>query len=216
MQILYLIRHGETDHNRDGRVQGHTESDLSELGVEQAKRLQGRLTGVDLEIAYTSPLRRAAETCRLALNGAVPSETNDGLKEINLGEWEGKKASTLREQYPEEVKNWFTRPTLVHIEGAETIEQFRNRVRTTVDAIRAKLEERTTFAIFAHGGVICTYLTSILGMTADDIWRFKIRNGSVTRVIFPQNKPRIDLLGDVHHLEGVLREHPSGEFRIFP
>jgi len=53
-------------------------------------------------------------------------------------------------------------------------------------------------------------------MDLDDIWRFKIRNGSVTRVIFPQNRPRIDLLGDIHHLEGALPEVPGGAFRLFP
>jgi broad specificity phosphatase PhoE len=215
MQILYLIRHGETDHNRDGRVQGHTESDLSDLGLEQAKRVRGRLDGVDIDIAYTSPLRRAFETCRLGLDASVPRETHDGLKEINLGEWEGVKASDLRQRYPEDVKNWFTRPTLVRIPGAETIDEFRDRVSTTIASLRGD-ENKGTLAIFAHGGVICTYLTHILGMSADDIWRFKIRNGSVTRVIFPQDKPRIDLLGDVHHLDGVLREPPTTPFRIFP
>jgi len=215
MEILYLIRHGETTHNRDGVIQGHTESDLSDLGLAQAERVRDRLDGVDLVKAYSSPMRRARETCRIALEGKVSIETHDGLKEINLGSWEGKSAADLRREYPKDVKLWFVSPTKIHIEGAETIKQFRDRVTSAVGEIQAKHQDQT-IALFAHGGVICTYLTALLNMKEDDIWRFKIRNASVTRIIFPQNRPRIDLMGDVHHLEGVLREPPKAPFRVFP
>jgi len=215
MQILYLIRHGETEFNRDGRVQGHTESDLSELGVEQAERVADRLRDVDFAAAYTSPLRRAAETCRIALAPRIRIEARDGLKEIHLGAWEGETASDLRTKYPREVKQWFVNPSAVQIEGAETIDQFRQRVTTTIESI-LKDHVDEVCAVVAHGGVICTYLTSVLGMASDDIWRFKIRNGSVTRLIYPRGIGRIDLLGDVHHLDGVIREVPESRFRIFP
>ena len=65
MQVIYLIRHGETVFNRDGRVQGHTESDLSELGREQARRVGDRIRGVEFDAVFTSPLRRAEETCSI-------------------------------------------------------------------------------------------------------------------------------------------------------
>jgi broad specificity phosphatase PhoE len=71
-------------------------------------------------------------------------------------------------------------------------------------------------AVVTHGGVICAYLTSLLGMKLDDLWQFKIRNGSVTRVLFPQGRARVDLLGDIHHLDGAFREIPNRPFRLFP
>jgi 2,3-bisphosphoglycerate-dependent phosphoglycerate mutase len=71
-------------------------------------------------------------------------------------------------------------------------------------------------AVVTHGGVICAYLTAVLGMKLDDLWRFKIRNASVTRVLFPQGRARVDLLGDIHHLRGVVREVPDRPFRLFP
>ena len=61
MQVIYLIRHGETDFNRDGRIQGYTESSLSDLGVEQARRVGQRLRGLGIERAFTSPLQRAVD-----------------------------------------------------------------------------------------------------------------------------------------------------------
>ena len=215
MQVIYLIRHGETDFNRDGRIQGYTESSLSDLGVEQARRVGERLRGLGISHAYASPLRRAADTCRIALDGSVAWETREGLREVHLGVWEGEKASALKQRYPEDVKLWFERPSAVRIEGAETIRAFRARVTRTMDAIRAERPEGV-IAVFAHGGVICTYLTRLLGMKLDDIWRFKIRNGSITRVLFPDDRARVDLLGDVAHLDGAIREVARPGFRLFP
>jgi len=215
MQVVYLIRHGETDFNRDGRIQGYTESSLSELGREQARRLGERLRGLGIERAFTSPLRRAVDTCRIALEGAVEWEAREGLREIHLGVWEGQQAATLRERYPEQVRLWFARPGAVRIDGAETIRAFRARVVRTMNDVRAANADGV-LAVFAHGGVICAYLTSLLGMKLDDIWRFKIRNASLTRVLFPDGRPRIDLLGDIGHLDGAVREQIEPAFRLFP
>lgn len=214
MQVIYLIRHGETEFNRDGRVQGYTESPLSDLGVEQARRLRGRLEGLAVDAVYTSPLSRAQETCRIAMDGRG-WEARTGLREIGLGEWEGKRAADLRREFPDQVKMWFRSPGQVRIPGAETMTDFRERVTGELDSIRAAHPDGTVVVI-AHGGVICAYLTSILGMHIDDIWRFKIRNCSLTRVLFPQDRARIDTLGDISHLDGVLRELPDQRYRMLP
>lgn len=214
MQVLYLIRHAETGYNRDGRVQGHTESTLSRLGIEQAKRIRRRLDYVHFVAAYASPSKRTMHTARLALDG-VEVAPREGLREIRLGRWEGKKADDLRKLYPVQVQQWFHSPRAVRIPGAETVGQFRRRVVSEMNRIR-KRHPSGEIAVVTHGGVICVYLTSILGMSLDDLWSFKIRNASVTRVLFPQGKARIDLLGDIHHLEGVFREQPNRPFRLFP
>jgi len=213
MQTIYLIRHGETGHNREGRVQGFTESELSDLGREQARRLSVRLRHAGIHAAVSSPLARAVDTARIALDGTVPFEIREGLREINLGAWEGRVAGEIRASYPKDVKLWFDKPSRVRIEGAETIGQFRRRVTRTMNEVREAYGDQT-IAVFVHGGVICSYLTSLLGMRLDDIWRFKIRNGSLTRVTFPKNKPRIDLLGDVHHLGDAVSEFPPNMPRM--
>ena len=212
--VLYLIRHAETGFNRDGRVQGHSESNLSRLGIEQARRIARRLGYVEFVAAYASPSKRTLHTARLALKG-MEIQPREGLREIRLGVWEGKKADDLRQRYPREVERWFHSPMAVRIPGAETVGQFRRRVVREMDRIR-KENPTGEVAIVTHAGVICAYLTSVLGMSLDDLWSFKIRNASVTRVLFPQGKARIDLLGDIHHLEGVFRESPNRPFRLFP
>lgn len=215
MQIIYLIRHGETEHNRTGRIQGHIESDLSDLGIEQARRLGPRLARLDIVAAYASTLRRAADTARIALGERMAATLRDDLREIGLGEWEGREAATLRDDYPEEVRLWFEAPSRVRIPGAETMDAFRARVVRGFSAIREAHPDGTVM-VFTHGGVICAWLTSVLGMKLDDIWRFKIRNASLTRVLFPHGRPRIDMLGDVSHLGDAVSEPQPPRRRMLP
>lgn len=215
MQVIHLIRHGETENNRRGHVQGWTESPLSELGREQARRVGDRLRARKIDAVLSSPLGRAVETARIALGEDVHVELRAGLREMNLGAWEGKSAAELRKNHPGDVAMWFDRPSALRIEGAETIRAFRGRVRRTMDGICNEFAGQS-LAVFAHGGVICAWLTAILGMKLDDIWRFKIRNGSFTRVIFPAGTPRIELLGEVSHLDGVERVVPPDAPRLFP
>jgi broad specificity phosphatase PhoE len=215
MQVIHLIRHGETENNRRGHVQGWTESPLSELGREQARRVGDRLRAGTIDAVVSSPLGRAVETARIAVGSGARVELRDGLREMNLGAWEGKSAAELRKTYPRDVALWFDRPSVLRIEGAETIRAFRRRVSGAMADIRGEYADQT-LAVFVHGGVICAWLTHILGMKLDDIWRFKIRNGSFTRVIFPAGKPRVELLGDVSHLEGAERVVPPDAPRLFP
>jgi broad specificity phosphatase PhoE len=215
MQVIYLIRHGETEYNRRGCVQGWTESPLSELGREQARRVGARLGSVPWDVVVSSPSGRAVETASIALGDSTPVEIRDGIREINLGAWEGRSAAELRRAYPEDVNLWFDRPSALRIEGGETIRRFRARVWTAMEDIRNEFSDRT-IAVFSHGGMICAWLTRLLGIKLDDIWRFKIRNGSFTRVIFPAGKPRIDLLGEVCHLDGAERKTDPDAPRLFP
>lgn len=207
MQILYLVRHGESEWNRQGRIQGALDSDLSDLGREQARFVGLELAKEPIQFAVTSTATRALETSKIALKAferEIPCEETSLLREINLGSWEGMTAADLKKRSPEQVDLWFHRPSRVRIEGGETMRAFRIRIMREMDRLQAAHRDET-MVVFSHGGVICTYLTGLLKMKLDDMWRFKIRNGSITKIIFPIGKPRIELLGDIHHLDGAVR-----------
>ncbi|MBI4719987.1 MAG: histidine phosphatase family protein [Chitinivibrionia bacterium] len=214
MRILYLVRHGESEWNEQGRIQGYLDSGLTELGREQARYVGLELAKHPIQFAATSSAVRAFDTCSIALGcfeSPVPVEKTDSLREIRLGVWEGVKAADLKKDSPDQVDLWFHRPSKVRIEGGETLRAFRRRIAREMERLRAE-HARETAVVFTHGGVICSYLTSLLGMKLDDLWRFKIRNGSITKILFPLGKPRIELLGDIHHLNGAVR--PPGQSGI--
>jgi broad specificity phosphatase PhoE len=208
MQRLLLIRHGESEWNRDGIIQGFRDCDLSDLGREQAERLKGRLNQEKIDVAYSSTATRAFDTAQAALGHRFDVHPRPDLREINLGEWEGVSAAELKRREPAETELWFRAPSKVRIKGAETLRAFRTRVTTAIDDIRHTHHDES-IVIVAHGGVICTYLTRLLGLKLDDLWRFKIRNASITRIIFPMNEPRIEALNDASHLDGAVRHAPN-------
>jgi broad specificity phosphatase PhoE len=207
MQRLLLIRHGESEWNREGIIQGFTDCDLSDLGREQAAKLRERLDTEQVSAAYSSTSTRAVDTARIAVSHRLQIETNPDLREINLGEWEGKSAVALKRQMPRETGAWFRTPSRVRIPGAETLRAFRRRTTRAIEGIRERHGDAGVL-VFAHGGVICTYLTSLLGLKLDDMWRFKIHNASITKIIFPLNQPRIEALNDISHLNGAVRRAP--------
>jgi broad specificity phosphatase PhoE len=208
VQRLLLIRHGESEWNRDGIIQGFQDCDLSDLGREQAVRLRERLDLEKIDVAYSSTATRAMDTVRIALGHRLHIETRPNLREINLGEWEGVKAAELKRRLPEETEMWFREPSKVRIKGAESLRAFRSRTTKEIERIRGQHQD-AGIVIVAHGGVICTYMTSLLGLKLDDMWRFKIRNASITKVIFPMGKPRIEVLNDISHLDGAVRYAPN-------
>jgi broad specificity phosphatase PhoE len=208
MQRLTLIRHGESVFNQEGRIQGFLDCDLSDLGREQATRLRVRMDLEKIDFAYSSTATRALQTAQAALAHRIDVEERPNLREINLGVWEGEIAEELKKRMPVETSMWFRTPSRVRVEGAETLRAFRRRVTKEISGILDRHGDAST-VIVAHGGVICTYLTSLLGLKLDDMWRFKIRNGSITRVIFPMNAPRIEVLNDISHLDGAVRYAPN-------
>ncbi len=107
MTELVLVRHGETDWNAEHRFQGHADPPLNDRGRAQAHALADELRGTPFDAAYTSPLRRAAETAEiLAVELQLPVRPVEALREIDVGEWQGLTRAEVRERYPDGFARW--------------------------------------------------------------------------------------------------------------
>jgi broad specificity phosphatase PhoE len=200
MRRVNLVRHGESTWNSVRRVQGnHDEIHLSELGRAQAGLLGKRLRSMEFSSVFCSSAERAVETARIALGEDRHIEFIDELREISFGEWEGLLVDEVKDRYPGELERWFRTPSKVAIAGAEPFMEFHERACRTVDGIIGSTDG--DILIVSHGGIICTWLTRILGMSPDDIWSFSLPNASLTSVVI-DFRPRLRLLGDVSHLDG--------------
>lgn len=103
MTIIHLIRHGQTVSNLEKRFQGQSESHLTELGIQQAKKISATLKDIEFDAVYSSSSIRACETTAIILNGhKVKFNKMDALKEIYLGDWEAALYGEIKEKQPQQ------------------------------------------------------------------------------------------------------------------
>jgi 2,3-bisphosphoglycerate-dependent phosphoglycerate mutase len=177
---LLLIRHGESTWNREGRIQGQLDPPLSALGLDQARELASKLAGQPLQAVYASDLQRAHQTAvpiaaALGLEVIVKPE----LREIGLGEWEGKTGTEVQAQSPALWQAWSEQPSWDLIPGCEGKVPFEARVRSFLDQVFAAHPEGEILCV-AHGGVIQVMLGVALRLPLDGHFPFVITNGSLT------------------------------------
>ena len=166
MTELLLVRHGETDWNRDRRFQGHADPPLNDAGREQARALADELAGERIDFVYTSDLVRARETAeivaaRLGAEVVVRSE----LREIDVGEWEGLTWPEIEERHPEGARSWHE-----HGQGwtsGETYDQLAERI---IAALRQIAEDHPTQSVLVvgHGGTVRATRAFIEGLSVAD------------------------------------------------
>ncbi len=153
MTTLLLARHGETDWNRDRRIQGHSDTPLNETGRAQARELARALAEIELVAGYSSDLSRARETAAIALGGrGIEVVALPELRERSFGSWEGLGDDEIPVRFPQEYERW----SAGHGDGAVDSEPhgtLLDRVRRAVDRIARDHPEGNVLVV-SHGGPI--------------------------------------------------------------
>ncbi|MBL9037710.1 MAG: histidine phosphatase family protein [Archangium sp.] len=204
MHVL-LARHGETPWNRDGRYQGHTDVALSETGEAQAASLGKRLASVTIHQALASPLVRARRTAELALGSsrAALLRTDDGLKEISHGQWEGKLVTEIEQSHPELLKQWKHAPTATLPAGprAESLQQVLDRAWPPFAAAVKRLEPNQTLLVVAHDAVNRAILCRVLGLPLERVWSFRQAPATLNVLAGPSlEQLQVVRLNDAEHV----------------
>lgn len=153
MTKIHLVRHAETDWNRELRWQGQSNVPLNARGREQARALGASLIDVPLAAIYSSDLRRAAETAEiLAEQLHVPLRVDAGLREIDVGSWQGLTLTQLRVRVPEAVARW----EQTGERGWEEGESHDDMFARVVGAIRSIADRHGNeeVLVVSHGGPI--------------------------------------------------------------
>ncbi|HEY7597422.1 MAG TPA: histidine phosphatase family protein [Actinophytocola sp.] len=156
---LVMWRHGETDYNATGRMQGHLDSVLTDVGRNQARFAVPALARFSPDIVVTSDLRRAMDTAMMFTDTTgVSLRVDKRLRETNLGLWQGMTSAEVDEQWPGARQIWQTDPTWTPPGGESRLE-----VASRAAEVVADLDESTedTAVLCAHGGLI-TALTGHL------------------------------------------------------
>jgi probable phosphoglycerate mutase len=151
---LWLIRHGETEWSRSGAHTGRTDLPLTVEGREKAAALARVLAGRRFALVLTSPLARAAETCRLAGYGDE-AEVESNLREWDYGDYEGRTTAEIQKDAP----GWSL--WMNGVPNGETIEHVAARAELV---IARALEAEGDVALFAHGHILRILTACWLGL----------------------------------------------------
>ena len=188
-----MIRHAQTIWNATGRIQGQADPELSDLGRDQCQLVAQRLASVDLGALYTSDLARARETAEAVarLHPGLSVEVDSGLREVDLGEWEGADRDTLQRGWPELFQKWLTSPSWDLVPGGEGSAAFEDRVVGCLGRIAAAAGDDATVAVVTHIGVVRSLLSMIVGIPAGNLrFPWAIDNTSITVLRGPSARAR--------------------------
>lgn len=180
---MLLIRHGVTDYNREGRIQGQLDVPLSNEGRRQVRELAGRLQPGEIQAIYSSDLRRAKETAEIiarAINTKI-EEYRPDLREICFGHWQGYTMAEVAKLYPEELAIWRADRTYSAPHGGESFAQLAERGWRAAQEI-AVSHPGQTVAVVAHGGLIKGILCLAHGIDLRERSELVVDNAAVTAI----------------------------------
>ena len=207
----YIVRHGETSWNSEGRIQGHADVPLSDRGREQIRRLHVRLTAVEFSAVYASDLSRTMETAAILASLSVRPQAVPELREFSYGEWEGltldEAESSDPERFAQRLDLRLARSRLgFAAPGGETTAGVLERVRGFVEQTRARSAPGDRLLVAAHGGSIRALLVCLLDLPMDHFWRFSIDVASLGIVRDFGDTAVLDLWNDTSHLSSGSSE----------
>lgn len=203
MTTLYLIRHAETEWNRSGVYQGHTDTELSERGRSQLEALARRFARTRLDLVVSSDLRRARITAAALVDGHDPEpplELDPRLREMSFGAWEGLHVDEIRHRFADDYAAYQAEPVEGRPTGGESFRELGERALAAVEE-RARRAGVRSLAVVAHGGTIKALLCLLLGLPLHLRRQFLIDNASVTAVELREGRPALlRYLNDTCHL----------------
>jgi phosphoserine phosphatase len=212
---LLLVRHGETDWNRQGKFQGQIDVPLNDHGRLQGQQAADFLKDIPIDFAVSSSMLRPKETAELILahHRQVALAVDDRLREISHGRWEGCLEREIESAYPGELERWQTTPAEVQMPDGENIQQVWDRAIAAWDAlVNQRLSSGQTGLVVAHDAVNKVILCHLAGLGPEHIWSFKQGNGAVSVIDYaPTGQPMLTAMNITTHLAGgVLDQTAAG------
>ncbi|MCU0624809.1 MAG: histidine phosphatase family protein [Gemmatimonadaceae bacterium] len=196
---LIVVRHGQTEWNAAGRIQGHLNSRLDADGRAQAEALAVRLVGEPLAAIYTSDLGRTLETAApTASSRMMDIVTDPRLRERHLGVFQGLTFAEAERQFPDMFVRYKARDLHVHFEHGESLVVLRERVAEVLTEI-ADRHAGEAVLVVTHGGVLDQIYRLATGMALDAPRTFTVDNASINRLVWDGARLRLTHWDDTPH-----------------
>lgn len=201
MKKIYLIRHGQTEFNKMGIVQGRgVDSSLNEVGVDQADRFYGHYKTQPFDKIYTSSLRRTKETVSKFIKQGIDHQALPGLDEIHWGTKEGKPFNERdHHEYGEVTTQWQQGNTHVRIAGGESPDEVKVRQKESLEQMMINQDEHTIL-ICMHGRALRVFMCILLNYPLKHMSLFPHNNTGMYSITYTGKYYRVDTVNSLWHL----------------
>ena len=203
---IYLIRHGQTDYNLKGVVQGSgIDAPLNDTGRKQAEAFYQAYKSVSFDKVYTSVLQRSQQSVEKFLADGIPHEAFEGLNEISWGNREGISITPEEDAYYHHMlEEWRRGNTSLKIEGGESPEDLAAKQKPVLEYI-LKQEKEKTILICMHGRAMRILLTVLLNYPLKSMDTFEHSNLGLYELTYTGNMFTVDKFNDTSHFNGQLK-----------
>lgn len=209
---MLLVRHGETEWNRQSRFQGQIDVPLNDNGKAQGEKAAEFLKAIEITAAYSSSMLRPKETAEIILQHHSGLELGlvTALREISHGEWEGKYEAEIEAGYPGMLQQWQAAPETVQMPAGENLQQVWERAIAAWNelvAAHSQDDAVATVMVVAHDAINKAILCHIVGQGPEAFWRFKQGNGAVSVIDYPNgidSEPVLSAANITTHLSGSI------------
>ena len=209
MAEILLIRHGETEWNREEVFRGRADVPLSKRGREQARLLGEALKGSGVQTVYTSPLSRARQTADpVARALGLEAQVEERLVDMSFGQWEGRPRAEVEKADPALYRAWLTQPQDFRPPDGESLANVIARAWPAMGEIAAR-HKGGRAAIVTHRVVCKVLLCSALGAGEAAFWRVRVDTASISLLDASDDLWVVTRLNDTHHLEAIGEEDRS-------
>ena len=193
-RAVYLVRHGATAWNKEGRIIGHEDIGLGEGGREQARTAARILAPCRVDLVVSSPLSRTLETARaVAADHDLEPEVDEGIVELRLAGWAGRTRAELAAE--KAWQRWLREPHTIATPEGERLVDVRDRAMGALRRGLDRLPEGGGLVLVTHGGVIRVILLTLLGMPLSSYQKVRADPGSVSALELGSDGELAVLLG---------------------
>lgn len=187
---IYIVRHGETEENKNRYYYGSLDVSLNKNGITQAKKAGEELKHIIFDKVYVSERMRTKETAELALGNEAAVIKDSRINEMNFGVFEGKTYEEIKKLYPEDYKRWEEEWMDFAPNGGESYRVFYSRVENFMEELIKNPCENVL--VVTHGGVMRSIYCYVLNGKLDLYWKFSSKNGDISLIKYEYGNLFID------------------------
>lgn len=201
MKII-LVRHCETNWNKEERCQGVSDLELNSTGVLQAKKLKEYFRDKKIDYVFCSDLKRAMQTLEeINYDNRFVVSYSEKLREMDQGDFEGLSLSYLKDKYSNELKIWRENPEDFRLPKGETLGEVKKRAMTFINESLKSLPDDSNVLIVTHNLVIASVLCTISKKQLKYFADFTTQSGSISEALYVKNTFTLETFNFTNHLK---------------